>query len=100
MDNQGNHVGSVRDFKMGDPEAATTDGQVVPNNGGISELLAPSVPSAKIPDEERDRLLRFGYVEIRRHGILHKSLYVFPDEIDRVEDDTVHLGIGGHERAN
>lgn len=54
-----------------------------------------------VPAEERERLMRVGFVEVRRGGILHHgSLLVAADEIDRIEDDIVHLLIGGHDRSS
>ena len=103
VDDSGTAVGLVQDLKMGDTQAASADGQVMEQSPIIGEFPAgsdgPVMP--KVPSEERARLLRLGYVEVRRNGFLrHTSLFVAADEIDRIEDDVLHLSINASERTN
>ncbi len=103
VDDTGTAVGSVHDLKMGDAQAASSEGQVMEQSGNLEEFLegsdGPVMP--RVPPEERDRLLRLGYVEVRRNGVLrHTSLFVASDEIDRIEDDVLHLSIGATDRSH
>ena len=103
VDNTGAHVGSVRDLKLGDPEAASAEGHVRSHSGGLAGLLRlPQMDAlSTVPDEERAHLLRTGYIDIRRDGLLHHgSLLVAADEIDRVEHDIIVLRIGQADRTH
>lgn len=99
----GTAVGPVRDLQTGDAQAASAEGQVMEQSGNLKEFLASSDGRVmpKVLPEERYRLLRLGYVEVRRDGFIgHKSLFVAADEIDRIEDDVLHLSIGATDRSD
>jgi hypothetical protein len=81
VDASGKEIGKVEFVKMGDPEAVTTQGEET----GSDE--------PRIADERRDRFLRVGFVKIDRKGFLRPDAYVPADEIDRVQDDAVHLSV-------
>jgi len=101
VDREGEKVGVVEEMKMGDPQAVTAEGQGNPHDavvvgvGALSPVLGvrASGPSAArdVPDEQADRLLRFGYIKIKRGHRRGGPLFVASDDVDRVEDDTVHL---------
>lgn len=101
VDKQGNAIGSVKELKMGDTGAVTSDGQVIPHNEGITDFLGKALESntAGVPPEEAERLLRVGYIKVSRSGLFSGNLHVAADEIDRVEGDTVHLAIHGDDRT-
>ncbi len=63
-----------------------------------AEEIAESVADAfvgrdDIPDELRQRLLRYGYLRLDG-GLLHSDRFVTPDQVARV-DEHVHLNVAG-----
>ncbi len=95
VDVTGNKVGKVRSYKMGDPNAVTSDGQEM--ESGDEEGLWGMVRRAFGDDsdlhpQQRERLLRVGYVEIDATGF-KKDFVVPADHVDRVDGDTVHLSV-------
>jgi hypothetical protein len=79
VDASGEHLGKVEFVKLGDPEAVTAQGEET--EGGEPHVVG----------ELRDRLLRLGFIKIDRKGLLRADAYAAADEIDRVQDGTVHL---------
>jgi hypothetical protein len=79
VDAAGEQIGKVEFVKLGDPEAVTAQG----------EDTAGSEPH--VVGELRERLLRVGFIKIDRKGLLRADAYAAADEIDRVQDGTVHL---------
>jgi hypothetical protein len=79
VDADGTEIGKVEFVKMGDPQAVTTVGEEAP--GGEPHVAG----------EIRDRLLRIGFIKIDRKGFLRPDAYAAADEIDHVQDRTVHL---------
>lgn len=88
----GEKVGTVESFKMGDPEAITAEGQLVgERRGPIAEFMANAVGAGPDISEERaERLLRLGYIRIDGPGLRADS-YRAADQLGRVEEDTVYL---------
>ena len=90
LDADGDEVGTVDAAHMGDPEAVTDSGEPEVNPRGLLQALF--FPSAgQLPEEVREKLARTGFVRIDRSGIFSGSCYAGPDDIARVEADTVHL---------
>lgn len=87
--------GKVIEVKLGDPGAVTEHGQ--------DDLIRrpPSLPGRiaavfglggrELPDQEHARLLRLGYVRVRRPGPFGGKQYVPADLIRGVEGDVVRL---------
>ncbi len=99
VDATGEEVGRVRRMKMGDPQAASAEGQDVgdpqgPVNVLLDAVLRPDSGSA-LPEERADHLLRTGYVEIDRRGLLTGTLHVSADDVAEVDeaDEVVRLSI-------
>ena len=90
-DAAGDRVGTVDLVKLGNPEQATTRGSVGAPTGVIDALTGGG-PDA--PEPLRERLLRYGYLEIDGPGITDTDRYVRADLIDRVEADSVRLSVG------
>lgn len=88
----GEAVGTVESFKMGDPEANTTEGQLVgQRRGPIAEFMANAFGGGPdVSEEQAERLLRLGYIRIDGPGLGADS-YRAADQLDRVEGDTVYL---------
>lgn len=88
----GEKVGTVESFKMGDPEATTAEGQTTgERRGPIADFMANAFGAGPdIPEERAERLLRLGYIRIDGKGLSADS-YCASDQLDRVEGDTVYL---------
>ncbi len=91
----GKDIGKVEDYKFGDPEAQSADGQESPEEGRLLGLLGPGPDRlAGLPTELAERLLRVGYVKVKGGGhIVPHHFYVASDDIDGIVDDVVHLTI-------
>lgn len=90
IDAGGDEVGKVDAVHMGDPEAATARGEPEVNpQEALQALLLPT--GKQLPDQVGKQLARTGFVRIDRSGIFSGTCYAGPDEIDRIEGDTVHL---------
>ena len=99
----GKKVGTVEDFKMGDPDAVTAEGQALSETSvarvAPGGLIAEFINKAELPRHLAERLLRIGYVKIDRSGFLAGHAYLGADELDRVEDDTLWLKTATHKAA-
>jgi len=89
----GAEVGTVEDLKVGNPDAATADGQTTENADGLFEDLVEGLvgSGSEVSDEQRERLLRLGYIKVDRKGILKGDLFVAADDIGQVSGDSVRL---------
>lgn len=90
----GKKIGKVRALKMGDPEAVTSDGQTDPETGGlVNTVIDGFAASSNLPRHTAERLLRIGYVQVDKAGLLAGHAYYASDELDRVEGDTLWLSV-------
>lgn len=89
---EGKKIGTVKAVKMGDPQAATPQGQTPEQGGGIVNFLAGAFSTQEIDQERAQRLLRLGYVEVDGTGI-GNNFYEAADAVERVDDDGVHLDV-------
>jgi hypothetical protein len=88
----GKKIGTVKAVKMGDPQAATPQGQTLEEDGGIIGFFASAFSTQEIDEERAQRLLRLGYVEVDGTGIGNNS-YEAADAVERVDDEGVHLNV-------
>jgi hypothetical protein len=93
LDANGDEVGTVEQLKMGDPTAATAAGQTDGGDDGLFEDLVEGLAGGgdDLPDEQRERMLRLGYIKVDRAGLFKDDIYVTGDDIRRVSGDSVHL---------
>ncbi|WP_447001880.1 hypothetical protein ACRAKI_19175 [Saccharothrix isguenensis] len=93
LDSGGEQVGTVAAVKFGDPEAVTTEGRRGPR--GVGEMVRDTFVGSEpdVPAQLAERLLRTGYVKIDAKGFFATDLYADADQVDRVEADTVRLGV-------
>lgn len=93
VDVTGEEIGTVEDFKIGDPQAASAEGQGQPDDGGLLVDLAATAfgNEPDVDDEQAERLLRLGYIKIDRSGLFGGHAYTAADSIDHVAAGTVHL---------
>jgi hypothetical protein len=80
VDANGEEVGKVEFVKLGDPQAASIQGQ--------DEDLMPA-----LPPPFAERLLRIGYALVDRKGLFARDAYIAATDIERVEGDTVYLNV-------
>jgi hypothetical protein len=110
FDVNGKEIGKVDDVRMGDPSAVTDEGEshtmttpdvdaVASRTGAVlgvdDDDLGP-----KVPDPERSRMLRMGFLKVESGGILGigaKERYVRADQIASVMGDRVTLRVAEDE---
>jgi hypothetical protein len=91
VDVDGQKVGTVRFVKMGDPEAATAQGQSVGRRNGLIDIAADAFTGHEDPPREmQERLLRLGYIEVDATG-LGGDFFVAADAVTDVTDTAVRL---------
>lgn len=95
VDNVGHDIGTVQDMKIGDPQAVTAEGQSPPAPSTILGSVAMGLRGrmGDMPQEQADRLARMGFIRVKHGHLFGHEVYVAGDEVDRVEDNTVHLAI-------
>ncbi|MDQ3044294.1 MAG: DUF2171 domain-containing protein [Chloroflexota bacterium] len=97
IDAAGEEIGTVDYIKMGDPQAATTDGQTPRQRGDELLDVAAGVFGAesepKVPEAMRARFLRSGFFKIDSAGLFAKDRYVTADQIADVSAETVRLSV-------
>ena len=101
LDVDGEQVGKVKAMKMGDPEAATTQGNEPPTGVGLvgpgaglanpGGVLPAGMTEPDVPEPRRSHLLRVGYMRVSGDGPLAEDRYVAADEIGDVAGDTVRM---------
>lgn len=98
VDQSGQEVGTVEEFKEGDPQAVTAEGQA-PSGGNslVGEVAEALGAGADLPEQYRERMLRIGYIKIDSKGLFKSDCFAAADRLDRVEDDVVHLNIDSSE---
>ncbi len=90
VDSTGKEVGRVKFVKMGDPNAATTEGQWGYSEGFLG-VWGNDYDIAQLPEQAQGELMRAGFI--------HIDISMAPDKfagvgmIDRVENNTVHLNV-------
>lgn len=91
VDASGEELGTVTEVRFGDTRTVTTEGQA-PELGddGVFTAFARALDDGpQVPDQDRARLLRLGYLRVGR--LLARDLYAAADEVDGVEGETVRL---------
>ncbi|MEV0629303.1 hypothetical protein [Nonomuraea wenchangensis] len=101
VDRDGKEVGTVELVKMGDPQAATTDGQQPGRSPGFVPVLSDVFGHAEpdLPPALAARLLRTGFVKVDGRGLFARDLYVAPEQVARIEDNVLHLSTDGDSLA-
>jgi hypothetical protein len=111
-DVEGAEIGTVKDVYVGDPEATTVTepeatsglgyggpGGAVPVGGvaGLGGGIFANDLGADLPEVERSRLLREGYVRISLKGLFAGHRFASSEDIADVAGDVVHLAVdAGH----
>ncbi|MBA3450397.1 MAG: hypothetical protein H0T18_04210 [Chloroflexia bacterium] len=90
VDSTGKELGSVKFAKMGDPNAATTEGQWG-DSAGLLSAWGNDYDIAQLPEQAQGEFMRVGFI--------HIDISLAPDKfagagmIDRVADNTVYLNV-------
>ena len=93
LDSAGDKVGTVRAVRMGDPQAATAQGQERAEGKGILGQLAAAFETDTLPDAAKERLARLGFLRVDATGLFSGDRYVASNEIAGVRDEVVHLSV-------
>ena len=93
VDSEGKNVGTVEFVKMGDPGAATEQGNETQDTGLLGNMAAAvgGDPEPDVPGPMRARLLRSGYLKVDGGFFFGTDRYVAPEQIANVQGDTVFL---------
>ncbi len=90
VDSSGKEVGTVKFVKMGDPNAATTEGQE-DDDPGFLGLGDDSYDMGDLPAQAQHQLMRVGFIHIDVSWA--DDRYAGAGQIARVENNTVHLTV-------
>jgi uncharacterized protein YrrD len=96
VDSTGDKIGKVEDLMMGDPEAATDEGNELQDTGFIGDLaeaIGGDHREPDVPGPARAKLLRTGYIKVDGGFLFGHDRYVTPDMIASVSEDTVRLRV-------
>jgi hypothetical protein len=97
VDAAGKEVGKVEDIRMGDPEAATTEGNEPRHGDTPMDLVADALgheAEPDVPEPMRSRLIRDGYLKLDGPNLLAADRYVPARYVRGVADDRVQLSVG------
>jgi hypothetical protein len=102
VDSAGEELGTVDDLKFGDAEAITGVGQVAPgDSGGLTGGLRQAFGGeSRLDSQAAARLVRGGYIDINREGLLSGHAYAEADWIQAVDNDTVRLSVPSFQLHN
>ncbi len=95
VDSAGEEVGNVALVRMGNPDAATIEGQES-GDEGILGGVANAFGFGDEPDLAptlQARLMRFGFIKVDGKGLFAADRYVRADRIAGVSSDTVRLSV-------
>ena len=90
VDSTGKEVGTVKFVKMGDPNAATIEGQVIDSPGFLG-LGGDSYDLGNLPEQARHQLLRVGFIHIDVSWA--DDRFAGAGQIARVANNTVSLSV-------
>jgi hypothetical protein len=97
----GKEIGKVDQVKMGDPAAATTQGQDIDPAPAASLLGAVLVGAADdaVPEALRAEALRLGFIHIDSKGWFSKNRLALASQVAGVDGDRVLLNVAADELA-
>lgn len=91
VDESGDEIGTVKEVRMGNPEAVTSAGQSMETDLGFMGDVADAFGgSDDLSEHDQERLARVGFLRVDR-GLLKGDAYVAGDRVLRVSGDTVHV---------
>lgn len=94
VDAAGDDVGTVRQVRMGDPDAVTTQGQETDTRDNLlTDLAEALVGDDDLPETYRNELMRVGYIQIDARGLFQADYAAAAFQIAGVTGDTVKLTV-------
>lgn len=97
VDANGDDIGKVDEIRMGDPAAATVEGQEMDRNSTIVDAAATAFGAREdgpdVPEPFRSELMREGYIKVDGKGWIDTDRYLRSADIADVVDDTVRLRV-------
>ena len=97
VDANGDDIGRVDEIRMGDPEAATIEGQAMDRNNTIVDDAAAAFGAREdgpdVPEPFRDELMREGYIRVDGKGWIDTDRYLRASDIADAVGDTVRLRV-------
>lgn len=94
IDAGGEEVGRVETVRLGDPNAVTVQPPTGDAVGTLANLISSAaVEEPDVPADAAARLRRVGYVKVDGHRGFHDAVYVEADQITKVTEDVVQLGV-------
>jgi hypothetical protein len=94
IDAGGEEIGRVDSVRHGDPNAVTAQAPTGDAVGTLANLISSvAAEEPDVPADAEARLRRAGYVKVNGHRGVHAAVYVEADQIAKVTDDVVHLGV-------
>ena len=90
VDSTGKEIGKVKFVKMGDPNAATTEGQWGYSEGFLG-LWGNDYDIGQLPEQAQGQLMRVGFIHIDVPWAADK--FAGAGMIDRVAGNTVYLNV-------
>lgn len=90
VDSTGKEIGTVKFVKMGDPNAATDEGQE-DGGPGFLGLGGDSYDLGNLPEQARHQLLRVGFIHIDVSWA--DDRFAGAGQLARVENNTVYLTV-------
>src|SRR5262245_41876376 len=99
VDAAGAEIGTVEFISMGDPGAATSEGNDIRYSQGnlltdIAEAISDELPEPQLPEPLRSRFLIAGFIKIDGGGLGDSDWYASSDMLQGVSEDTVRLKVG------
>jgi hypothetical protein len=96
VDASGDKIGDVEYVQMGDPAAATTEGNDLDEPGLLGNVAEVFVGDEREPDVQeplRSQLQRIGFVKVDGPGLTDTDRHVRADLVASVAGDTVTLTV-------
>lgn len=101
VDNSMNTIGTVETFRSTDeaPDSPEVDAAGVSpvfeqRRNDLTGILADVFhPDDGLPRELQEKALREGFVRLDADGFMAADRYIFPEHIDRIEDDRLVLSV-------
>lgn len=96
VDAAGERLGTVADVRMGDPQAATTQGNELSQPGLLGAVGMALFGDEREPDlagPQRSQYLRYGLIKVDGAALSGADRYVRSDLIGDVTEGTVHLTV-------
>lgn len=66
----------------------------MPYSGPVTNIVGSLFEPSEVPQELADKLYRTGFVRIDSAGLFASDRYIMPNQIEKVDEDSVYLRVG------